>query len=474
MMRKSQQLGKVLSAILLLVCGSSIAGALEITLESAAELALGNNRLLLAGYTDQNVLQREKRSSWNEFMPQLYAGTGLTRANEALPLPVGGNEWNVAFAVGAQLDISAGSGFRIGANRLAWEQGLIGIAELEHAVVRDARKAFLELLLIRDTIDIYRKMVTTAEDRYNRAARRFEIGDARKVDMLSFQVAWQNMLPQLTNIENTYEIYQLDFRRLLGLPEDSVISLSGDIPAEEYHRSAETLIENHLFDRYDIQSAQLTIEQIGNEKGRRISEYWTPTFTAAYEYAPAYNDPFGGSGTWNNYSGGLTLWLNLPLDGLIPGTASNLAVRELNDANDAAELRLADTIQAGAIEIESAVRNLNKSSSTLRSLELNVQLAEESYDLVSRSYDVGEADYLQVQTADDDMNTARLQLLNERFNYASALQDLNFAVASSIDVQPKTIQGETLAMPYPTGNQETAPAEGVETTANENEENTNE
>ena len=114
----------------------------------------------------------------------------------------------------------------------------------------------------------------------------------------------------------------------------------------------------------------------------------------------------------------------------------------MNDSLDAAELRLADTLQAGAIDIESAVLSLNKSATTLRSLELNVVLAEESYDLISRSYDVGEADYLQVQTADDEVNTARIQLVNEKFNYSAALQDLDFAIASTLDIEAAPIEKE--------------------------------
>ena len=440
-------------AIAVLAVTAAGGAELEINLESAAELALGNNRQLLAGYSLQKPLERAKRSGWNEFMPQLYVGTGLVRTNDTLS-PVYTDPWNVGFMAGARLDFSAGAAFSIASSRLAFEQGLISLAELEHRIVRDSRKAFLQLLLIRDVIFIYENMIETAEDRFNRASRRFELGDIRRVDVLSFQVAWQAMLPQLEDLRNTYQISLLDFGRLLGLPEDTVITLAGDIPAEEYQRNADQLIGERLNQRYDVRSARLTIEQISAERNRRLSDFWTPTFSAEYQYIPLQNDPFGAGSDWYDYQGGLTLWLTMPLDGLIPGTKTNLAVRELNEAQDAAELQLGDTLQAGAIQIESAVRNLNKSSSALRSLELNVVLAEENYSLVSRSYDVGEADYIQVQTADDDMNTARIQLVNERFNYASALQDLNYAVAGGMDAVPTTTEGEELEFPYPTDNKE--------------------
>ena len=413
--------------------------ALDITLESAAELALGNNRALLASYSDQRVLDRDKRSGWNEFLPDIYAGTGFSRANELLP-PLGlTDKWSYSVAIGGSINLSASTAYRIGASKLAWEQGLIGIEEFEHSLVRDARKAFLGLLLIRDTIKIFELMVETAEGRYNRAARRFELGDARKVDMLSYQVAWQNMLPQLIDLQNSFEIRQLEFRRLLGLPEDESIVLIGEIEADEQNWEAAALISSRLSLRYDVRSAQKNIQQLENEKGRRISDGLTPALVFNYDYIPLWNDPFNGASTRYN-SGELYLGINMPLDGFIPNSKKSLSIREMTDKLDAAELRLKDSLQAGAIEIESAVKNLNKSASTLRSLELNVDLAEESYDLVSRSYDVGEADYLQVQTADDEMNTARIQLVNEKFNYSAALQDLDFAIASTLDVTATTIE----------------------------------
>jgi hypothetical protein len=49
---------------------------------------------------------------------------------------------------------------------------------------------------------------------------------------------------------------------------------------------------------------------------------------------------------------------------------------------------------------------------------------------------VGEADYLQVQTSDDELNSSRIQLANEKFNYAASLEDLNFAIATALDVEP--------------------------------------
>ncbi len=88
-------------------------GALEITLESAAEIALGNNRALLASYAQQRTLDRNKRSGWNEFFPDLYVGTGLVQNNQIPIYLPGKSPWNFYVAVGGSIELSAATAYRI-------------------------------------------------------------------------------------------------------------------------------------------------------------------------------------------------------------------------------------------------------------------------------------------------------------------------------------------------------------------------
>jgi len=426
--------------MVILTVSSGLLYSLEITLDSAAALALGNNRSLQAKYLNLKTLDRNRKSGWNEFFPDLYAGTNLTRKNQTFdtsPLPEFQGKWHYSFTVGAIMDLSAMSVYNIGASRLAWEQGQIGINEYEHSLVKNARKSFLELLLLRDTIKIYEKMIATAEDNYNKTNKRYELGDVRKVDMLSAKVYWQNMIPQLINIKNNFEIRKLEFKRLLGLPEDEDISLSGEFVFDVQEWNADELINNYLNKRFDVQYARKTIERLKNEKARRISETMTPSLSVGYTYMPTMYNVFDSNSTdFQDYMGRLNIGIILPLDGFIPNSRKNLKVKEMNESIEAANFTLKDTLQAGVIDIQSAVENLNKAAATIAPLELNVSLAEENYKLISMSYDVGEADYIQLQNADDDLNTAKLQLLKEKFSYISALEDLNYAIASRIEVKP--------------------------------------
>ncbi|MCG8452266.1 MAG: TolC family protein [Spirochaetales bacterium] len=351
----------------------------------------------------------------------------MSRLNEA---PPSGNPWNLSLAAEASLQLSSASIYAIGQSRLAWEAGEIDLAELEHRIFRDSRKSFLALLLLHDVITIHANMVDTAKARFERSQRRFELGDVRKVDMLSFHVDWQSSIPQLTEAQNSLSIGLLEFKRLLGLEDHQTILLMGEIQPEESELNAQNLVQAHLMNRYDIQSARLRIQQLKNQRALAISQVMTPTLSLRYGYTPIQNAPFSqDSGEWNDPQGALTLALSLPLDGFIPNTQKNLTVRNLSDEIASAQLLLADALQAGAIAIETVILNMENSSQTLRSLELQEELALESYDLVSRSYDVGEADYIQVQSAHDQLVGAQLLLAQERYNYASYQEDLNYALA---------------------------------------------
>ena len=59
-------------------------------------------------------------------------------------------------------------------------------------------------------------------------------------------------------------------------------------------------------------------------------------------------------------------------------------------------------------------------------------MAQEIYELTLDAYRGGTTDFLAVQKADDDLETARYTLLAERFTYLSTLIDLEYALNTPI------------------------------------------
>ncbi len=92
------------------------------------------------------------------------------------------------------------------------------------------------------------------------------------------------------------------------------------------------------------------------------------------------------------------------------------------------ETELASALQLAEIEIRSIVMELDKSEKKIEALLLNRDLAERAYELADEGYNAGTVELLTLESTSDDLEKARLDVLSEKYNYQSALLDLEYAV----------------------------------------------
>ena len=69
---------------------------------------------------------------------------------------------------------------------------------------------------------------------------------------------------------------------------------------------------------------------------------------------------------------------------------------------------------------------LESSAVSLESCRENIALAEESYSLVSKAYNAGSADFIEVRDAEEQLNKSRLSEQSELYTYICALTDLEY------------------------------------------------
>jgi len=60
-------------------------------------------------------------------------------------------------------------------------------------------------------------------------------------------------------------------------------------------------------------------------------------------------------------------------------------------------------------------------------------LAERAYELALEAYNVGSRELLEVRNAEQDLQDARLQLLQEKSAYTAALLDLEYALNTTVE-----------------------------------------
>ena len=68
------------------------------------------------------------------------------------------------------------------------------------------------------------------------------------------------------------------------------------------------------------------------------------------------------------------------------------------------------------------VDGLNKEN--IEAMERNVSMAQDAYEATLKAYNAGTQERLELQDSEQQLNQAKLGLMNEKFNYISALLDL--------------------------------------------------
>ena len=120
--------------------------------------------------------------------------------------------------------------------------------------------------------------------------------------------------------------------------------------------------------------------------------------------------------------------LSLSLDALLPFSSTAVKIANLESGIAEMEKTLSQSVQAAELEIESLVLQLRKTQASVEVLELNVRLAEKAYELAEKGFATGALEPLELDDADNELSSARNQVLRAKYTYVTNLLDLEYAV----------------------------------------------
>ncbi len=406
-----------------------------VDVEKAVRMAFENNLSLKSEQLTQNQKKRGMENSWNSLLPTLSASAGLSRSNEASA----STPWSLSVGITASLTLNAGIFFSMKQTALDYEAGLIALEQAKQQMQRDIKKAFYNLLLLEENLNMYRQSMDTAEKRYIQSKTNYDYGRVSRYTMLSAQVAWENMKPTLRDMELRYREAVESFKDALGInPADSV-RLEGAIEVQDMSFDADALITKYMTDRLDIQAIRQRRKVLENTIGSAIASL-TPSLTFRFSMDPTFRgDPFADpwfadvSNDWKQRSGAFSMALSVPLDGLIPGSKTQTSIANAEDSIRQNDINLSQSLKKASMEITNIVKRLEKSLLSLNTLKLNVELALEAYKLAEESYNAGGKEILEVQNAELELQKAKLSVLTEEYNYVSGLLDLEYALNTKLD-----------------------------------------
>ena len=448
----------------------------RLTPDQAVELALKNNLSIESSRASLSTRERASRLSWNQFIPNVTVAGSMMRDNQAgtasgmvptldladalnpiysifnqtlppsmqipmlpsdtlfavTPFSVDIPQWRVATTIQASLNLNLAMFENMRRLKLDYETGLLAYEKARVQLERDVRKAYHNMLLLYENINLLRGSFVNAERQVQIASANYYAGLVPELTLLQAQVARENMRPLIDQAENGLRLSMARFAMFLGMDYDTPFEL---IPVAEgtdfIPFDVAEMIKMAAAGRPDIKELRQTILML--ESARRAQLYsLTPSLTLSWNRNSVLMDPwnnswFGNRDDWMK-SGSLTISLGVRLHSLIPFSVDFQGVRNLEDQIRVANLGLSQLINGTEIEIYNIVLGLERTRISTQAQAQTINLAEQAYRLTEQAYRAGLQDYFQVQNAEQSLQQARVQMLEQQFNYINGLIDLEYAI----------------------------------------------
>jgi len=449
------------------------AKTIELTIDDAVNLALKNN----LGLEGERLKIEQKKlalyTSWNVFLPSMSFTTSMARLNDdtrrqvtydfltgAIKSEFSLPEWTPSFSFDLTSTFNAAMVFSIYNTVYDYQAGKISLETAEKKLIKDIKKNFYSLLLLKENIKLMEDNILNVEKKYKQAQVSYKNGLIPEFNVLQVQVAYENLKPALQELKNNYEIAKFSFKQTIGLKREVNLNLNGnlELPAELNEYDPEKLIEKYVEKRLDVQSMNLTLKTLNNVKNISIAGL-TPSFLFKFTADPkftaditntshqswynSYNKDGGDkwkkkdSDLWKQSGGMLMFAVSLPLDSWLPFSKEQMGIINANFNIKQSEVGLRQMKLGAELEIQSLTMKIAKSKSSISNLKLNIALAEKAYKMADEAYKAGSKEFNDVQDQELEKRKAEINLLQEQYNYLTAILDLEYATNSNLKDEVK-------------------------------------
>jgi outer membrane protein len=404
------------------------AGVRRLTLDQAVTLALKQNTTAQIAVLTAAQGEQDQKIALSELLPQ--AQVGVTEQWERLNLVAQFGGMRIpGFAghVGPYPIFSAGPSFsgqvfdltlfrRYQASRDAAKASRADSLSTREQVILLVVSQYIGTLRSIADVEASQSRVDLAQALYNQAADLQKEGVGTGIDTLRANVELQNENQRLLEAQATRETSLFGLSRLLNLDPRQQIELGDSLSFFETPQpDVEASIEEGLSGRHEWKSMQEQIRAAENQKKAASAER-LPSIHFNGNWAQLGTDPSGVIPTYN-YAG----TLSFPLF-----TGGRIRAETVRADLDIQKLRQqqADLRNQIALDVKTALINLDSARSQVRVANLGVQLSKEEVDQARDRFKAGVANNIEVIQAQDSLARANDNQIAALYRFNQARADL--------------------------------------------------
>ena len=437
-----------------------------LTVEQAVAYAQEHSRTLKSAQIDLEMKRRASKYGWNVLLPDLTVSGTMNRttnmasnlqsangmvqmSNLMLKLhpeleqmgmkpgtPIEDTEsvhWAAVGKIGVTWNLSLAMIQGVRAAKANYEGGKISWEQSQREVSTQIRKLFYALLLQQESLKIQKTSLENARQRAVQAETNYHNGLVPEISMLSAQVTYQNEIPEVETAELELEQTLDTFAFLMGYPVGTKLELVGSIEPTYIDANTEDLLARYGGNNLDIQAIRSNLELLKIQLSANNLSTWTPALVISYALQPTMGtyaldfDKWGNGGNWTD-RGALSFTLAWNITNMLPWSKNRQSAADIRANIAKLEITLETLLENQKVEVRPTVDTLNQAREQIVAMGRNVTLAQRSYDMSARQYRNGTIELLDLRDREAQLNQAKLGQLSQKFNYISALMDLEKAL----------------------------------------------
>jgi outer membrane protein len=421
-----------------LVASLAIAIQSPLTLDAAVAQAESNAyAVLIQKATIEGQRQRlaQAKAALN---PRLALNTVYTRYDEQIDASFGPGQSFViqpvqttvlTLAFQYNFDLAGGAKKQVSAQSRSLLLQELGLNVLLNDIRLSVRSAYLNVLRAKAQVRVAEQALELSKARRDRAQKQFEQSLVARVDVMRFETQVTSTQASFIQATNAQKNAEQNLNLTLARPVDTPVIVADTQDFELTGIDAGAIVATAQKTRPDILRAQesvgvfrdlVSVEEAGDD----------PSLTLGVNHIRNLNAA-GLNPRPNQTVGQVTLSIPIFDQGITRKRVQAARQDEVTAKTQVEQLKLSVDQ-----EVRAAINNWQTAKARLKSGEDQVRLAEEVYRISVIRRDAGEATYVEVVDAINEVTQARNNVVNARYDAHLALFQLQRAVGTDAVLQP--------------------------------------
>ena len=428
---------KLLLSIAMAFAASSLfAQQIDLTLQSAIQIALDENPTIRVAEKDIELKKVANTEAWQSLLPTLDGSVSLSHSIKVAEIKTSMG----SFKMGMDGSTTAQGGITLALPlfapavyqnmKLTKEDILLAQEKARGSrldLVNQVKKAYFGALLSSDSYEVMKKSYSVAKENFDVVDKKFQVGKVSEYDKISAEVQVRSMNSAMVSAETGKTLALLQLKVLMGIDPETEIAIKDSLKAYEKELTlsnpeyqADELANNSTMRQLDQNMTLL-------ERTRKLlNTNFMPTVAMQLQgqYQSMSND------NWNvfkyRYSPSLTLAFSLSVpifhaSNFTKLKSNKIMIAQLEDTrlNTQRQLNMA---------AESYRQNMASNIAQVESNAEAVKQANKAVDISSKRYEVGRGTILELNQSETAQTQAELTYMQSIYDYLVNKANLDYTL----------------------------------------------